>query len=49
MYKAIEIQGRHLHFCILLLLELFLPKHMKEELILFEFLGIMGDVLQFNK
>lgn len=49
MYKATEIQGSDLHFCILHLVEAFLPKDMKEEVILFDLVCFMGDLLQFNK
>lgn len=49
MYKAIEIQGRNLHFCIMHLLEILLAKDMKKKLVLFDVLCIMADMLQFNK
>lgn len=47
MYKAIEIQGRNLYFYTMHLLEILLPKDMKEKLVLFDFLCIMADMVQY--
>lgn len=47
MYKAIEIQGRNLYFYTMHLLEILLPKDMKEKLVLFGFLCIMADMVQY--
>jgi hypothetical protein len=43
MYKAIEIQGKNLHFMLDILLEIVLPKDMKKELVLFYLLCIMNE------
>lgn len=40
--------GQELIFYTMHLLEILLPEYMKEEFVLFDLLGIMDDMLEFN-